>query len=87
MDWGQVEWEQEIHVGLGKEDEVEGRNTEETARVEGHMREDTRNYCSGNIIKYIKVILMNSPNNEEVRVPTHHLLSLNKSLSRKLGSI
>lgn len=60
---------------------------EETARVEGHLEEDTRTYCSGNIIKYIKVILMNSPNNEGERVPTHYLLSLNKSLSRKLGSI
>lgn len=26
MDWGTVEWEQENHIGLGKEDEVEGRN-------------------------------------------------------------
>lgn len=27
---------------------------EETARVEGHLREDTRTFCSGNIIKYIR---------------------------------
>ena len=73
--------------GWGRKMRLREEIQEETARVEGHLRENMRTYCSGNIIKYIKVILMNSPNNEEDRVPTHYLLSLNKSLSRKMGSI
>lgn len=36
---------------------------EETAGIEGHLRVDMETKCSGNFLKYTKVILMRFPNN------------------------
>lgn len=37
----------------------------ETAGIEGHLRDDMEIKCNGNFLKYVKMILMRSPNNGE----------------------
>lgn len=45
---------------------VEGKNVDETARLDRHWRYEMETQCIGNYLKYIKVILLKSLNNEYV---------------------
>ena len=51
---------------------------EERVRMYEHLRHCMEIVCNGNFLKYMEVIQMKSPNNEEDRVPTVHLLSPNQ---------
>lgn len=64
MGWERVGTEtgEEDQVEAGRGDRVRGVDAGETAGIEGHLREYMRTYCSGKFLKYIKVILMKSPN-------------------------
>ena len=53
-----IRWEGEMEMGL-----KEGNNGER-ATIEEHLRDGMENQCSGNFLKYMKVILMTSPSNE-----------------------
>ena len=45
----------------------------ETSGVDGHLSGEREIWCSGNFLKYMKVILMRLLSNEGDRVPTGHL--------------
>lgn len=60
--------------GRGDMELREGRQTK-TAGIERHVSGSMETWCITNSLKYLKVILMKFPNDEEVRIPNSHLLS------------
>ena len=60
-----------------------------TAGIERHLGgvggEEVETYCNGNFLKYMKVILMKSPNNVGSEVPTGHLSSPSEAFSSRTG--
>lgn len=53
--------------------ELRERMWGETDRIKGHLRNNMETLGSGNFIKYMKVILMKSPNNGGYGVLAGHL--------------
>lgn len=51
-----------------------GKQCGERAGIEEHLEDDLETWCSGNLLKYMKAILVTSPNDGGFKVSTGHLL-------------
>lgn len=56
----------------------------EMGKIEGYLKGGVETQCSGNFLKYMKVTLMMSQNNEGDRAVTDHL-SPNKAFNTRTG--
>lgn len=64
------EWDNQVWGEIGFREGI----WRETAEIEGHFKDNMETQHSANFLKYMKMILMKSLNNEGNGVPTGHLL-------------
>lgn len=62
---------------MGLKEETQG----ETTRIKEHLKGGMEAQNRRNFLKYVKVVLMKSPNNKGDRVPTVHVLLPNEVMS------
>ena len=73
-------------MGGGREIKLRVGMQGEKSGFEGYLKSDLEPQCSGNFLKYMKLILMRSLNNGGPEVQTSRLLSTNKTSNTRLHS-